>query len=61
MNELRMKYHRDTGIRIQDYYSATDDERVIEAYVEWLEEQLSDCETVHEINNSINGKNTEGT
>ena len=25
-------------------------------YVEWLEEQLSDCEAVQEINNLINGR-----
>ena len=53
MNELRLKYHRDTGIRIHEYYFPNN---VVE-YVEWLEEQLAECEAVGKINKQINGKN----
>jgi len=39
MNELRLQYHRDTGIRIQDRFTALDPE--MEEYVEWLENKLT--------------------
>jgi len=38
MNKLRLQYHRDTGINIQDCY--IEDNPEMEDYVEWLEVQL---------------------
>ena len=55
MNELRLKYHRDTGIRMHEYYFP---DNVVE-YVEWLEEQLAECGAVQTINNLLNEKNKE--
>jgi len=37
MNELRLQYHRYTGIRIQDHDF---DDPEMEEYVEWLEERV---------------------
>jgi hypothetical protein len=52
MNELRMEYHRETGIRIQDWHF-TRDEADMEDYVEWLEEKLLDDEALFILMNKI--------
>ena len=40
MNELRLEYHQETGIRIHDRIDHNGDEYVKE-YIEWLEEQIT--------------------
>jgi len=50
MNELRLEYHRNTGIRIQDRYCEDPD---IEDYIEWLEEKLLDDEALFTLMNYI--------
>jgi len=47
MNEFRLEYHRDTGVRIQDHFC---DDLDIEEYIEWLEEQLEEITQIDEIN-----------
>ena len=62
MNELRLKYQYETGININEkipyrYYGEEREHRaIIEEYIEWLEQQLTDCNAVQEINNLINGR-----
>ena len=50
MNELRLEYHRDTGIRIHDHVIEDKD---IEDYVLWLEEKLLDDEALFTLMNHI--------
>ena len=50
MNELRLEYHRETGIRIQDHIIEDKD---IEEYVLWLEEKLLDDEALFNLMNKI--------
>ena len=38
MNELRLQYHRDTGIRIDDRIDYISSE--LREYIEWLEKQI---------------------
>ena len=49
MNEFRLKYHHDTGIRIQDAFFCDRTEE----YIEWLEEQLADALRVNGINQML--------
>jgi len=57
MKELRLEYHRETGVRIQDW-SFDKDESDMEEYVEWLEEKLLDDDALFKLMNKIlNGKN----
>ena len=39
MNELRLQYHQETGIRIQDHNF----DRKTEEYIEWLEKTIEDA------------------
>jgi hypothetical protein len=52
MKELRLEYHRETGVRIQDW-CFDKDESDIEEYIEWLEEKLLDDEALFILINKI--------
>lgn len=52
MNELRLQYHHDTGIRIHDVLFTDKTEE----YIEWLEGHLEELSLVNDINQLLSNR-----